>query len=641
MSMIKFMSAHLLPGYALGLPQSAAVAYVHLLPEARDMGRLSSRLRSILATHLPPEHPGLRPTQPGPEKWQSLAFEISVAVAGIGEAAGIPVLDRARINAVPSQDPDLEGVQLQLAMPSLVPAAAVHGLRWVLDLTNALATDDNATALSADQCRGLDVLIDSLVPSAPTGSNSIRFIRAAHGLGIPYVRLPGNLFQFGWGHRGRWFNSSITEETAAIAALITKNKALTNATLRMAGLPVPAGQLAPDEAQAIEIASKLGYPVVVKPADLDQGRGVAVDLRDAGRVGDAFRQALELSRHVLVEKHMPGTAFRVTVFRGQTVIFVRRIPAGVTGDGTSTIAALVAKANEDPRRSSRRFSIMKPIVLDDEALAMLAESDMSASSVPGAGVFMALKRAANLSTGGDAVMLGENEVHPGYRALAEKAAKVLRLDVAGIDLVTPDIHQPWQQAGGVIIEVNAQPQMGSILTHIHAQLLQLYVQGDGTIPSVLVMGAEKVEIVRHLQQSRDGGAGMGIVSSDGCFIGQEQLAIPGSGDIPGVTALLMDPTVSSLVLATDGQDFSREGLPLPFFDHLCLTDWMGETVTLASTLALIKPHLRGNVFMKQGHTCQALILRTFGQQRVRILSSAAAMAKATASLLISKRLASG
>ena len=167
----------------------------------------------------------------------------------------------------------------------------------------------------------------------------------------------------------------------------------------MAALPVPPGQIAADEMAAVAIGDRLGYPVVVKPADLDQGVGVAAGLRTAEEVRAAFHQAVQHSRNVLVEKHIPGTAFRILVLRGESVSVVQRLPAGVAGDGNSTVETLVAETNKDPRRSLNHFSNMKPIVIDDEAIAILAELGMNLASVPDAGQFVALKRAANVPPG--------------------------------------------------------------------------------------------------------------------------------------------------------------------------------------------------------------------------------------------------
>lgn len=627
--LMKLVQANAIAGYVGGLIQPPVAARL-MLPEEGDYADLVHRLRLTLLPHLPPERPEVRPAAAEADQRSQLGFEVSIAVAGIQEAVGLPVACAARVRLLPQGPAGAAGQRmLQLLLPTLAPKAALAALQWVLEILNALAADSKQNALSAGQIDSLQSMITGLLPMALPGVNNRRFLSAAYELGIPVLLLPGSVFQFGWGQYGRLFRSSITDETPSIAVTLAKNKVLTNAILRMAALPVPPGQIAADEMAAVAIGDRLGYPVVVKPADLDQGVGVAAGLRTAEEVRAAFHQAVRHSRNVLVEKHIPGTAFRILVFRGQSVAVVQRRPAGVTGDGNATVETLVAETNKDPRRSLNHFSNMKPIVIDDEAIAILAELGMNLASVPDAGQFVALKRAANVSTGGDVLVHDPKNAHPGCLALAERAAKVLRLDVAGVDLVTLDIQKSPFEAAAAILEVNAQPQMGLVLKHIHAQLLQLYVRGRGTIPTAFVLGAGKAAVVQCVRERcAESGLRIGTVAADGLFVGAGRVAAHPGNELGAVNALLVDPEVSALLLATDGHDFHSRGIPVPFFDSLFIANWQGAPEELKSILILLRPHLRGALVLDPASPHWQTATRIFGNSRVRPISSLPAMAEA-------------
>ncbi len=229
--------------------------------------------------------------------------------------------------------------------------------------------------------------------------------------------------------------------------------------MRQAGLPAPNHQAVNDEDSAVRAAEALGYPVVVKPSDKDGGVGVSVGLKTPEAVRKAFRRAREYSRAILVESFIEGRDYRLITLNGQLIWAVERVPGGVTGDGKSTIRQLVDQLNADPLRTDGPGGKLRPLLFDEEAAELLAERGMDETTIPTAGARIALRGAANVASGGTPVDVFD-QVHIDNRQLAERAARAFRLDVAGIDLLIPDISRSWKETGAGICEINAQPCFG-------------------------------------------------------------------------------------------------------------------------------------------------------------------------------------
>lgn len=634
-TMCRILRTQLLHGYVFGLQQPSLVAWLEL-PSGPGLAAAGKRLTEILAPHLPPERPDVRPAPAnlqGAEEAVRLSFDISVAVAGIQEKVGIPVIGSARVMRSNAQNSET-GTSSRLSiyrvmMPSLTPWAARECLVWVVQLLNELAAKPEQSELDTAKAEGLVELEVKIRRLAPPGSNNIRFIRAAHAAGIPVMCLPGGVFQYGWGKNARLFMSSITDVTPFIATSRTKQKQVTSRTLQMAGLPVPRHQLARNADQAVEIAERFGFPVVVKPSDRDQGVGVNADLRAADGVRRAFEEVAEHSKNILVEKHVAGKCYRVHAYRWRWWAITERVPAGVTGDGVSTVRQLVDLNNAERRRIAQTgMSQVKPVEFDDESREILAELGLTGESIPEQGRRIALKRAANVSTGGEMIEVA-GSIHPDNIAMVERACKILHLDVAGVDLISEDLSKSWLEGGTYINEVNAQPQLSMIYLENDRRLLETYVHGDGTIPSVLLLGSDTGEAVRAVRSmGTEKGRHFGVASADGAFVGPAKVANRNEDEVAAVAALLIDPTVDAVLLATDGRNLWRHGLPFPVFDSLAIAGWEGDLREFGLLLSAIKPHLRGGVTIERGHPCQEIATRAFGPDRVTLAGSPGEMAEA-------------
>lgn len=402
------------------------------------------------------------------------------------ERMGMPVMSGATAIKPDSQNPRRWIVGLPAISEGIhAPQAAFALACWLM---NELAAGRPAQvdALASQ----VEELSRRFRPLAPAGINTLRFLRAAHDIGIPWRHVANNVYQLGWGARSRWLDSSFTDETSTISASLARDKVACAKVLRDVGLPVPKHQLVRTAEQAVKVAQALGYPVVLKPANLDGGAGVMAGLRDAQAVTQAFAAAGKLSKRILVEQFIEGSDYRIRTCNGVVNGVVVRKPAAVIGDGIQSVQALLESTNRE--RAGLNSTLdpdyeqgNKRIVVDDEVRQWLRAQGLDLDSVVPSGQRVRLRGAANVSLGGTLLEVSKG-AHPDNLDLALRAAAALRLDVAGVDLLLPDIKQSWKETGGVVCEVNGQPQF----SHSAAieDVLQLLVTQQGRIPVVFLYG---------------------------------------------------------------------------------------------------------------------------------------------------------
>ncbi len=385
-----------------------------------------------------------------------------------------------------------------LLQPGLDRRAIRAAVAFVAGVLNSYAAGGPGSAETIRQ--GYEKLKKALSIGALRGFNQLHFLQAAHELGIPWFRLYGNIFQLGYGSSSRWLDSSFTDRTSKISTGLARDKLLASDLLRRCGLPIAAQSIARSEEEAVDCALRIGYPVVVKPVDLDGGVGVRADLGDEDEVRKAFRAAVEKSERVLVEKHVSGKDYRFQVVNGEVHGVVERSAGGVIGDGRRTVGELVESQNLERRTAKDDRRYLHPIIIDDEAHGQLKRQALTVDSVPEETRFVKLRGACNVAGGGIPRIVPTNEIHPDNLELAIRAARVLRLDVAGIDLLIEDVGRSWTEGESHICEVNAQPQMFS--TFHKPMLLQLFRGRPLRIPVVLLLGSasEIREIARRVHE---------------------------------------------------------------------------------------------------------------------------------------------
>ena len=437
--------------------------------------------------------------------------------------------------------------------------------------------------------RSLDVAAEltalrKLNEDARLGPSTGCIVRAAQDRKIPVRRITGSLVQFGQGSRQRRIWAAETDRTSAVAEAIAQDKELTKSLLDSVGIPVPKGLPATSGEQAWQIAREIGLPVVVKPRNGNQGRGVSVRLATREAVVAAYEIA-RADGEVLVERHIEGADFRLLVIGGRLVAAARREPPQITGDGQSTISQLVAVVNLDPRRGDDHATSLSKILLDEIGREILAEQGLSVDSVPAAGQLVVLRRNANLSTGGTAADVTDS-VHPSVASCAVEAAQMVGLDVAGVDIVALDVERPLEVTGGAIVEVNAAP---GLRMHIEpssgigrpvgkAIVDSMFAPGDDArIPVVAVTGTNgkttTTRCIAHLLQQR--GLRVGMTCTDGIYVEGRRID---TGDCSGpksARAVLSHPRVDAAVLETARGGLLREGVGFDWCDVAVVTN-VGE-----------------------------------------------------------------
>ncbi|AGT08235.1 CapA family protein [Paracoccus aminophilus] len=303
-------------------------------------------------------------------------------------------------------------------------------------------------------------------------ADALLIARAAQARGIPWSVLSRSQYlRLGIGRDSHTLYGTESTNTTSIARAISRDKALSNDLLRRAGLPAARQRTARTEDEAVAHARTLGFPLVVKPLTGNMGQGVTVGASDEAQILRAFHRAREVSRDVVLETMIEGDETRLLVVNGRMISAVRRHPAQVRGDGTSTVRALVEASNRQPEREqvlTGRMAVMKPIQLDGEALELLAAQKLTLEAVPQGGQVVLLRQESNISRGGhpeDVTRL----VHPSIRRVAERAAAAVGLDVCGVDFITTDLSAHWNTTGGAICEVNSRPGIN----------MHLFVSGKG------------------------------------------------------------------------------------------------------------------------------------------------------------------
>jgi cyanophycin synthetase len=410
---------------------------------------------------------------------------------------------------------------------------------------------------------------------------------------IPYIRLDRHsLVQLGQGVHQQRIRATMTSRTSGIAVDIASDKSLTNRLLDSAGLPVPKSAVVGTADQAAEAANRIGYPCVVKPLDGNHGRGVQLDLRDEEQVRKGFPLALAESRagDVVIESYVAGNDYRCLVIGGKVAAIAERVPASVTADGEHTIRELVDIANQDPRRGIGHEKVLTRIKLDEAAVERVNAQGYQVDDTPPKDTWIKLALTGNMSTGGTSIDR-TIEAHPDNVEIAETAAQIVGLDVAGIDFICPDIATPVRETGGAIVEVNAAPgfRMHTHPTEGEPQYVAkpvidgLFPPGSPSrIPIIAVTGTNgkttTVRMIAHILKLM--GRRVGLTSTDGIVVDGR---LTKKGDMSGPKSALMvlqNPKVDTAVFEVARGGILREGLGYDRNDVAVVTNVTGDHLGL-------------------------------------------------------------
>ena len=415
------------------------------------------------------------------------------------------------------------------------------------------------------------------------GPSTRAVVEAVRRRNFPW-RMAGeqsSLIEIGWGRNRRRILAAMSDQTSATGVDIASDKMLTKKLLDDAMIPVPAGKIVRSVEEALAALKEIGPPVAVKPIDANQAKGVTLSVRTDAEMTEAFRSAAEFSALVVVEEMVEGTDYRVLVVGGKVAAAAQRCPAQVTGDGIHTIRELVEQTNRDPNRGEGHTKPLTFLRINETVLKNLQAVGLAPESIPDKGRHVLLQQAANLSTGGTATDVTDL-IHPEVARACERAARIIGLDICGIDLVLRDIAGLMDRRNGSVIEVNASP---GLRMHTHpsygrshdvgeAIVEMLYPQGTtARIPLISITGTNgKTTVTRmigHILQSA--GMNVGMTTTDAIYVRGKIIA---RGDLTGsqsARTVLGDPAVDVAVLETARGGIVRSGLGYDWSDVSVIT----------------------------------------------------------------------
>jgi cyanophycin synthetase len=425
------------------------------------------------------------------------------------ELGRLPVFDVPRIVSLSrdDQNPKKVVLEIELFFVHFLPQAAYQiPIKASLELCRWMAqhspTLENKNKVFNTITEKVIIPLHRIVPA---GKSTIPVLRVAHDLGIPFTHLGMGVYQLGWGSKARRLDRSTCELDSAIGSKLAQNKVSTANILRVAGLPSPVHGVVTTETDALAIATKIGFPVVIKPTDMDRGEGVTVDVSDEAALKTAFAhaQGLSKSKQVIMERQVSGVCHRLFIVNGELLYAVKRHPMSVIGDGKRTIKQLVDdEVSKESLKPPWNRSEIKPI--DERALQALQKHGLSPESVPDNGMMAPLRRIESTEWGGvdEEVTKG---IHPENLRVAIEASRLFGLHVAGIDIISSDITKPWHENGAIINEVNFAPLFGGAeISRSHIpKFFAGFIERDGKIP-IEVLDTEEAALAFQKEQAAQG-----------------------------------------------------------------------------------------------------------------------------------------
>ena len=437
-------------------------------------------------------------------------------------------------------------------------------LKYARDLYLALAQDNqDCVALVKNTIDKLRDLGDDLL----LGPSTACIVNAAEERGIPSIRLSeGNLVQLGYGAKQRRIWTAETDQTSAIAETISRDKDLTKSLLRSAGVPTPEGRTVTSSDDAWEAAQDIGLPVVVKPIDGNHGRGVFINLYTQHEIEAAYAVAIDEGSEVLVERHIIGDEHRLLVVGNKVVAAAKGETVWVTGDGTHTVQELIQiQINSDPRRGTAEECPLNPVRIDSAVELELARQQLNGSSIP------AVDHKVLIQSNGNVAFDVTDLVHPDVASQVALAARVVGLEIAGVDLVTQDISRPLAEQNAAIVEVNAGP---GLLMHLKPAsgtpqpvgkeiANHLFPAGaDCRIPLVGICGESGktpvAEMVAHFLRLTN--VYVGLSCSKGLFFGNRAIPNTNASNWENARRTLLNRAVEAAVIENNHLSMLIEGL---------------------------------------------------------------------------------
>ncbi len=566
--------------YVPGMRQTARPAHFQFaLPSQLDLALLDSHLSERFRLVLQPIRSEVS-SVPGSAAFLALAFTWRALqlASDLLQAIKIPSFDPGLITRLEADPESNERFSVTCLLPLIDHFATDWPVRSVKLAYRLLFQLADASLPESSIATLLEELDEKFIEPAQQqivgGQSTIPMLGAAFRKDIPFRHLGAGLYQLGWGARARMVDRSSCELDTAFGAQTSHNKQTAALLLREAGLPAPEHLRVRDVDEAIKAAQTFGFPVVVKPADKDRGVGITVGVSDENGVRTAFDAASRVSSRVLVERYAPGVCHRLVVV-GQTVLYtVVRWPKLVEGDGIHTIRQLVNDANAIDARKAKHWR-KTPIQLDDDAAACLASQGTHLDSVLPVGRRVFLRRKESSEWGGTPELV--TDVHPENLRVAVRAARMLRLHVAGVDLISSDIRRPWYENHAIINEVNFAPLVGNYYAYQRDSLDQLIdglFANGARVPIEVFVGDEAALDAARARQQQLGNRGIGITTHMWSWSGSEVMP-----QTPGGTSLfqrcvtmLSHRELETLLIVVQTDELLYTGMPVDTLNRVTIVN---------------------------------------------------------------------
>ena len=590
-----------------------------LKPKRRD--RTVRRLLRLL-----PELDGMLPVQANDVTWVNKALLSKVQLAEIAAVVAYTLMRRVDefISPVDSGPLNDEAGFYLLCEYKRSPNNAKAAVKLAIELLDP-ANDRKALK------RSLDEFESKGRRRAKVPFHAANVMEAAEARGIPVFRSVAGPPILGMGSLQMRLQQTMTTKSGYLAVKIAHDKVQTANVLRQAGLPAPKQERVTNERDAIAAAANIGYPVVVKPASGNMGRGVSVRLTSEAQIARAFREAAAVDKTVIVESFIPGASYRLLVVDGEMVAASKYIAGHVTGNGTDTIKRLLEDLNADPLRDNH---FLYKIKLDFDARRMLEEQGLTLESIPENGKVVFLRSNSNPNVGALCIGLTE-QVHPDNRLLAIAATRALQLDVAGIDMITEDISRSYKETKGAICEVNNMPGLGAHATPTSGTVVEVapYIldmlfppPSTGRVPIIAVCGDDFNDRLSHsiAHMLQMAGYEVGLATHAGFWVGGDKISSENSANFDGSRRALLHPSVSAAVIEVTTGSLLSEGLGFDFADVALITSsfsgLLGDQEQSKGVAALIRSVAGSLVFADDASATKGLWAAT-GQNKLYLTNS--------------------
>ena len=405
------------------------------------------------------------------------------------------------------------------------------------------------------------------------GPTTYAIVKSAYYKQIPFFYLPEErLIQYGYGKRQMRGIGTTFDVDSHLDSDFTTQKDDCKDFLANCGFPIPQGEVVYSEKDAIAAAEEIGYPVAVKPVSGHKGIGVTANIEDERDLILAFRQINSDSYSqripIIVEQNVKGLDFRLLCVGGKFVAGLERRPPFVVGDGKLTIKELIEQENDTVARQDTPTSTLTKIRPDARMDNYLEQQGLSLHSIPKPDQTVYLSQVANISGGGVSIDV-TNKVHPDNQKLAASIAQYFRLVCLGVDVITEDISQSWQETDLAVLEINASP---GVFMHLYpaigegvdvpSQILKHFFPSPqaSRIPIITVNNLDKQSLSQYMETILSSHPHwlVGGICREGLFLNHDHQALSLDYNVH-IEMLLRHPQLDCLIAEYPEEIFVSQG----------------------------------------------------------------------------------